>query len=351
MKKHLLFPSGLILVGLLSTTCISAQITITQANMPMVGTKALMEVDTTGTLAPQSASATSQTWNYSALASQETYAYLFEAPSATPYFGSFPSSNLADSLAFGNGYTYNFSSPTAFSQMGFGEEIYGYRLAISSRPLFTQITFPATYGTTDGGVCKGDTAIAFTYLLYDSARGTVQITYSDTIDAFGVMTTPFGTDTVIRQKHYDKTVDSAFVRTTLGHWSLYQATATTDYQYRWYSKDVPYYFAVMQMNNANTQDSLVQWYDGNTVGIDPISHSAFTKVYPNPCHTEITFTCSSTDARQIAVFDVTGRQISTQEITNGMLNVNTSAYSSGMYFYQVLNASGNILDRGKFIVQ
>jgi hypothetical protein len=107
----------------------------------------------------------------------------------------------------------------------------------------------------------------------------------------------------------------------------------------------------MQMNNADTKDSIVQWYNGTNLGISPILHSVFTKVYPNPCQTEITFSCSSPDAKQISVFDVTGRQLSVQPFKHGVMNLNTTAYSSGMYFYKVSDISGNILERGKFIVQ
>jgi hypothetical protein len=235
--------------------------------------------------------------------------------------------------------------------MGFGETIFDSVLAITFHPLFEQIPLPATYGTIDGGISNGDTTIPFHYLLYDSARGKVKITYSDTVDAFGMMTTPYGTDSVIRQRHYDLTVDSAFVRSTTGSWTLYEHTSTTNYQYRWYAKGINYYFAVLQMNAADTKDSMVLWYDGTVNGISNISHSAVTKVYPNPCSTQITFKCSSDKATRLSVFDMIGRQLSTNEILNGALNLNTSAYTAGMYFYRVSDMSGNILDRGKFSVQ
>jgi hypothetical protein len=121
--------------------------------------------------------------------------------------------------------------------------------------------------------------------------------------------------------------------------------------YRWYANGVPYYFATMQMNHNNTQDSIIQWFDGVNAGVYNISKSTYTSVYPNPCHTEITFNCSAPQAKQVSVFDIAGRQLSNQEINNGMLIMNTSVYSHGMYFYRVSDISGNIIDRGKFIVQ
>jgi hypothetical protein len=349
MSTRLRFLFAFIFVS--SPAFFQAQITITQSEMPTIGTKVVMGLDTSGAFSPQAASSSSQTWNYSALASPEFYSYLFVNPMVTPFYPYFHTSNLADSMVYGNGYSYYSSMPTYFSQIGFGEILFDSVLAISVHPYFEQIPLPATYGTADGGSCYGDTTRSFVYLLYDSARGVQRITYWDTVDAYGVMTTPYGTDSVIRQRHYDLTIDSIFVRSTISGWGLYKATTTPNYQYRWYAKGINYYFAVMQMNSKGTTDSTVLWYDGTDVGIDKITHSAFTNVYPNPCHTQVTFACSSPQARQIDLFDITGRQLSSQEIKNGKLILNTAAYSIGMYFYRVSDISGNILDRGKFIVQ
>ena len=351
MKKCLRHLSGIALLLALAVE-VSAQITINQADMPTAGIKITMLQDSSGNLSPQNASASAQTWNYSTLVSSQTNTYVFLSPSATKYASHFTTANLADSLVYAPGYNYFSSTANSYSETGFVTTLYGYTAGVSLHPFFEQIPFPATYGTTDGGISNGDTLMAVNILVYDSARVKGSVFYSDTIDAFGVMTTPYGTDSVIRQKHYDDNIDSVFVHSTLSHmWSLYTTRVTKNYQYRWYAKGIPYYFALMQMNSTNTKDSLVQWFKGSTVGINEISHSVFTRVYPNPCKTEITFSCSSQEAKQITVFDITGRQLFTQEIKNGILTMNTSAYSTGMYFYRVSDISGNMLDRGKFIVQ
>jgi len=348
MKKSTLLLSGAILFSILQNNALKAQITVTQSDMPIIGSKAIMAVDTSGTLLPQGKG--SQTWNYSTLQNTQMNGYLFVDPSTTSYYPFFHSSNLADSLVYANGYTYFQSTPSAFKALGYGEVLMGIAGGITLHPALTQITFPATLGTTDGGVSRADTAIAYNSPPIDSGRIIINIHYADTIDAYGSMTTPFGTQNVIRQKHYDITVDSLFIHSPLG-WSLYQTTTTKDYVYRWYTNGLSYYFATMQMNQANTRDSVVQWFDGTNLGIDKISNSTYTTVYPNPCQTQITFNCSAPQAKQVSVFDVTGRELSVQEIKNGMLIMNTTAFSTGMYFYRVSDISGNVLDRGKFIVQ
>lgn len=352
MKKYTTILSGIILFFVVLNTPIKAQITIDQSNMPGIGSKAVMAVDNSGLLLPLGTG--SQTWNYSTLQNDQTNSYIFVNPASTDYYRYFHASNVADSMIYASGYTYFSSTASAFSAMGFGEVTMGLSLAITIHPAFEQISLPATLGTTDGGASRGDTTIAQNYLIYDSGRAIINIHYTDTVDAYGTMTTPFASaEPVIRQKHYDLTVDSLMVHIHGGGWTVYQITTTRDYIYRWYTNanGINYYFATMQMDHANTHDSLVQWFNGTNAGIDGISHSALTSVYPNPCKTEITFNCSSADARQISVYDITGRQIAAKEIKNGTLIMNTSAYSAGMYFYRVSDVSGNILDRGKFIVQ
>ncbi len=349
MKKNTLLLSGITLFTFLNT-CVEAQDTIRQADMPMINSKVVMNVDNSGSLSP-GLKGGPITWNFSTLGNSQTNQYLFANPPTTPYFAYFHASDLADSLVYGNGCTYFSSTSTAFSALGLGQLEMGMKVALTLHPAFTQITFPATLGTIDGGRSRGDTAIQYTYLTYDSVGAKINIHYADTVDAYGTMTTPYGTQNVIRQKHWDITVDS--LRGHIPHigWTNIQVNTTKNYIYRWYANGLPYNFAIMQMNYTNTHDSVVQWYDGTDVGIQGISHSAFTSVYPNPCKTDITFNCSSPDARQVSVFDITGRQLSSQEIKNGMVIMNTSAYSQGMYFYRVSDISGNIIDRGKFIVQ
>ncbi len=352
MIKQLHFLSGIIFTLIIPFTGINAQIVIRQADMPGIMSKAILAVDTSTSFSPQPASSVAQNWNYSTLINLWTNDYLYDNPSSTPYYSAFHSANVADSLIYAPGYTYYSSTPSAYSEIGFETSLYGFAAGVNLHPFFEQISLPATYTTIDGGFSRGDTMMAISYAGFDSGRAVVNIHYADTVDAFGAMTTPFGTDSVIRQKHYDYTIDSIFVHSTISKtWVFYQARMTMNKQYRWYAKGIQAYFVMMQMSNLTGKDSVIEWFDGVDVGINEISHSSFTKVYPNPCKTEITFNCSAANAKNIVIFDLTGRIITSGEILNGLVSLNTSTYSQGIYFYQVTGALGTILDRGKFLVQ
>jgi len=351
MKKYTWLLSGALLIAGSAFTPLKAQISIMQADVPVIGSKAVMDIDATGNFPPQAASITAQTWNYASLGNSGTSQYLFVDPAATEYHAAFKSSNLADTLLYGTGYTYFLSSPTTFSGTGYGESKYGFALSITLSPYFVQVPLPATLGTIDGGVSKGDSTMAINYAPYDSGKAKIEIHYADTVDAYGTMTTPYGTQNVIRQKHYDVTVDTLWGHIAHGAWTIFRTTTTVNYTYRWYAKGLSYYFAIMQMDHTNTKDSIIQWYNGTNLGVGDISNSKYTSLYPNPCQTQITFNCSAPQAKQVSVFDMTGRQLSTQEMNSGMTLMNTSTYKAGMYFYRVSDISGNVLDRGKFIVQ
>jgi hypothetical protein len=59
---------------------------------------------------------------------------------------------------------------------------------------------------------------------------------------------------------------------------------------------------------------------------------------------------SSGENQYIIITDITGRTLSTLPVYNKQIQVNVSAYSSGIYLYNILDKSGNVLNRGKFSV-
>ncbi len=353
MKKNILFLTGAALTMSAFTGKLNAQLTLTQANMPAIGTKAVVSTDTLPSVTPGNAGP-SQTWNYSALKNNTVSSILFVNPTSTPYSSTFPSANLADSTIGTPGYIYFIVNSGVFEGVGAVQGFMGYKAAVAINPPIVQLPLSATYNTTDGGISSGSTKLAITYTGIDSGKVKLYVMYSDTVDAYGVMTTPYapGGDTVLRQKHHEMDIDSIWVHSSFLHtWTFFTAMTTYNNTYRFYTDKVQYTFVSLNMDSAFTNVKSVQWFNGVDAGINEVSQSGNTVVYPNPCNTQITFKCSAPDAKQVSVFDIAGRQLSTQEIKNGLLNLNTSAFSNGMYFYKISDISGNVLDRGKFLVQ
>src|SRR3989344_3361870 len=158
MKKQLLYSTMFTFLGI-STGF--AQITLTQSDMPQVGTAAITASDTiyngtTGTIGA------SQTWNFSALLNHQTDAYFFTAANTQPGFSNFSGSNIclpsppADSM-----WTYITSTASGFFMNGlyntgssFPAPVFKYN------PPMQLIKLPCTYNTTFTNVAKGSLKLA-----------------------------------------------------------------------------------------------------------------------------------------------------------------------------------------------
>jgi hypothetical protein len=82
--------------------------------------------------------------------------------------------------------------------------------------------------------------------------------------------------------------------------------------------------------------------------------SANVNVYPNPASNSVNFNIASANGSvagySIEVYDITGKKVNAYRVTNSLTTVNTDAYSSGLYFYQLFDQSGAQLNVGKFSV-
>ena len=92
--------------------------------------------------------------------------------------------------------------------------------------------------------------------------------------------------------------------------------------------------------------------DATNTGIPSIfgNNDAVT-VYPNPAKNEVTIAISGTiQGSHVEVYDITGKAIGTYSMHNDMLTINTQSFNNGIYFYRLLDDSGNQLKTGKFSV-
>ncbi|HXB11414.1 MAG TPA: T9SS type A sorting domain-containing protein [Bacteroidia bacterium] len=95
--------------------------------------------------------------------------------------------------------------------------------------------------------------------------------------------------------------------------------------------------------------------DASVLAVNNIdAPSASINVYPNPTSGVVNFNISpsagSVAGYNIEVYDITGKKVNTYKVTNNLTTINTDAYSSGLYFYQLYDQSGAQLKVGKFSV-
>lgn len=72
-------------------------------------------------------------------------------------------------------------------------------------------------------------------------------------------------------------------------------------------------------------------------------------IYPSPASTTVNFT-SNVAAEKLTVLDITGRVIGTYDLTDNKVSISTENYSSGVYFYNLINANKEIISVDKFQV-
>jgi len=357
---------GLLLVGSLAfTTKTNAQITVTDADMPVAGNSFVTGNDSTSaqltTYAP-GAKGSNQTWDFHTVPLVYNSTSIFAAPNNTPYGSYHTSSNLADTTVGIAGYTFLSSTSSVFSVTGLEQKVLGYMVAVVFNKPIVQLKFPAQFGNTDSGYCTAHVPPVKFNLLpgSDSAKGNVYVWYADTIDAWGTVTTPlmngssYSSYSVLRVKHYEVDIDSIFVQYTgVPGWSYfaYGNPRSVTYEYKWYTNSANgSEVASMLMDTTNKFVAAITWYNGLPNGINEISQTHNTSVYPNPATSQISFRYSAQNAQNVFVFDIAGRQIGQVEMKNDMAALNTSAFASGIYFYRITDKSGNVLDNGKFSV-
>jgi hypothetical protein len=356
---------GLLIVGSLAfTTKTTAQIIVTDADMPVAGNSFVTGHDSTSaqltTYSPLAKGA-NVTWDFHTVPLVYNSTSIFAAPNNTPYGSYHTSSNLADTTIGIAGYTFLSSTSSVFSVTGLEQKVLGHMVAVIFNKPIVQLKFPAQFGNTDSGYCtaKVPPVVFNTIPPYDSAKGNVYVTYADTIDAWGSVTTPlmngssYSTYSVLREKHYEVDIDSIFLHDPTGGWTYfaYGNPKTITYEYKWYTNSANgAEVASMLMDTNNKYVAAITWYNGLPNGVNEISQTHNTLVYPNPATNQISFRYSAQNAQNIFVYDITGRVIGQTEMKNGMATLNTSAFASGIYFYHVTDKSGNMLDNGKFSV-
>ena len=82
--------------------------------------------------------------------------------------------------------------------------------------------------------------------------------------------------------------------------------------------------------------------------IDKLKNTTIS-VYPNPVKNRINFELD-VNAFIVKIIDITGKTVTTHTSINGKLTISTSNFNNGIYFYSIIDNSGNVIATNKFIV-
>lgn len=81
-----------------------------------------------------------------------------------------------------------------------------------------------------------------------------------------------------------------------------------------------------------------------------LADGSFAMVYPNPASNVLNISTNSQKAKFAKVYDLTGRNIATYELTGSITKVDISSYENGVYIYTVMDEENGKVFTAKFSV-
>jgi len=171
------------------------------------------------------------------------------------------------------------------------------------------------------------------------------------VDAWGTLTTPLGTYSVIRSKETKITHDTSDVHiSVLGWQNAAQTTADSTTQYTFWANGIGFPLVTLTMDSTGAVSDATWLKAMPMVGITEYTAPVAVNVYPNPTQDQLFIATDANKAQAIQVYDIAGRLVSTQTITADISTVNTSAFANGAYTFTILGRDKSVLNRGKFNV-
>jgi hypothetical protein len=86
------------------------------------------------------------------------------------------------------------------------------------------------------------------------------------------------------------------------------------------------------------------------VGVDEILANNGVSVYPNPSAATTQFDVTIDNAAQVAVYDMTGREVARENFNGKVARVNSAELANGSYTYTIISNEAEVVSRGQFAV-
>ncbi len=351
MKKLLTLALGFILAAL----SLSAQITLTSADIHPLGFTATQATDTILDASILIGGTGAQTWDFSALENDGTSAYQFMAPSVTPYAALFPEANLAatvDDVIF----LYLKQDGDRLAALGsFGEfhyDIYTLNIAIGFQPDQSVIRFPAQLGNAWEEDSKQIIEVPGSLLgvPFDSIRLLTTLHRTVTIDAFGDLISPTDTFATIRSTELETAFDSTFVKTN-GVWQLVDTSSVdTTIYYNWWTNESGLGFPVVQIVGNPSEGTVeANWLMDYVSGSSEVQRLRLS-LSPNPASGLLTIELPEPLEGSIELYDFNGKRALVQPVQGLSAQIVIEDLIPGAYVAVLKDGKGRMLGFEKFEV-
>ena len=323
-----------LLIGICFAFSSQAQISITSNDLVNAGDSIFMSIDKFPNNSSIHPGATGyQTWDFTSLEENDVDSiFLFHA-SETPYYESFPTSNIAAFVLPDSIYAYVTKNETALYQDGMVGDLNddGETDTIVSIHSDLMIALPANYND-----MVLDTAN--TEIIIGSMKINQTIFSKDTIDAYGEISIPSGTYSALRKFRRNINIDSLYSN-ALGDWTLISASKDTTYEYEWWTNHSNVKFFLCAFEYDIVEGTIINDIDFikevrfSDINILPTAEKGM--IYPNPCNGIFTIKSNLQNIRFVEVIDYTGRIIKLYYPGNNEFRIDISNNPKGFYFIRI----------------
>ncbi|MDQ3072247.1 MAG: T9SS type A sorting domain-containing protein [Bacteroidota bacterium] len=254
-------------------------------------------------------------------------------------------SGMLDTLlggSLGNAYFFYQSGVKYFGQVGLGTVLQDQAIAFPYSSPDVLYSFPLSYGKNDSSFSSFE--IGFPGLFYFK-REQQRV---NKVDAWGKLTTPYGTWDVIRLRSELKSRDTIATSDSTGM----RMEPMTTIEYHWLAKGIG--IPVMVVTGTITDDTfvpeLVKLYEKNqnpvSTSINAEEQAGTISIYPNPAYSDISIV--SPEIGNAILSDILGKEVLFKELIKGVNVIDISHLTPGIYILTL--DSGDLQSQQKLII-
>lgn len=358
MKTIFTFFSAIII-----STVSLAQITITDADFPGIGTLLYQGVDTVlpANIDIGMPSANAQAWDFSILETDSLYDFSFNDPGEVPHGEDFPTSDVAVDQFGGSGFVDVTSA--AAEIIGFGGSFQGFNIDVSAafQDPYRIIEFPAAYGTSFTDTAILDVTIyndgfipSFPPLFDpDSLRLKRTSELSANIDAYGTVIDALGNShDVLRQFFVEESIDSVWYYQN-GEWQMIPAFAfenpilDTTRNMRFLSGSLGYMVADFSVDENMVPSRATFLSDPSLccTSVEEMVQAEYDLIYPNPS-SGVIFINNVEAGSVLEIIDLTGKTVHSTVVGPSAKREDLNHIPSGLYLFR-LNRPDGLIKTGR----
>jgi hypothetical protein len=105
-----------------------------------------------------------------------------------------------------------------------------------------------------------------------------------------------------------------------------------------------------QFGSGETEDYVITIDTFVVQGLQNVMTDNFVKIYPNPAANQLNVVQLKNKSGKINIYDLNGRMLIAEKLTDGINVISTEQLSSGIYFYHYIDANNNGLSNGKIAI-